>query len=415
MSLDVQAVRSQFPALRELFNGKTATFFDNPGGTQLPQRVIDAMTDYMIRRNANVHGAFETSRRTDETIDQARQASADLFGCAMDEVIFGNNMTSLAFQLSQALAREFGPADEIIVTRLDHDANIAPWARLAEDRGCQIHYVDIDVETSTLDMADLRAKLNRQTRLLALGYASNVSGTINDIHTAIGWAKEYNAYVFVDSVQYAPHGLLDVQELDCDFMACSAYKFYGPHAGLLYGKREHLNRLRSYQVRPASTTVPGAWEIGTKNHEGLAGVKAAIDYIAELGVTFGTAGEEYSRRDKLKAAWKTIHEYEKTLTQSLISGLAAIPSVRLYGISDKDALQQRVATVSIRKQGTTPKQLAEFLGQENIYVTCGNFYALSLTERLGVESSGGLLRIGLAHYNTVEEIEHFLNRIDSNI
>lgn len=412
MSLEIQAVRSQFPALRERFNNDTAVFFDNPGGTQVPQRVIDTMNDYMIRRNANVHGLYETSRRTDETIEQARQASADFLGCDVDEVVFGNNMTSLTFQLSRSLEREFGATDEILVTRLDHDANVAPWARLAEDTGASIQYVDIDVENGTLDVEDLQAKLGRNTKLLAIGYASNATGTINDVQTAIDWAKQRNAYTFVDAVQYAPHGRLDVEGLDCDFLACSAYKFFGPHVGLLFGKREHLNRLRSYQVRPAGTSAPDSWETGTKNHEGLAGVKAAIDYIAELGAIYGSALEESSRREKLAAAWEVIQRHEQLLVESIVSGLKSIPNVRIYGLEDRSEFSRRVATVSIRKQGTTPKALAEALGKENIYVTHGNFYALGLTERLGVEMSGGLLRIGLVHYNTLEEIERCLNRID---
>lgn len=412
MPIDVSYIRPQFPALREQFNGSPAIFFDNPSGTQVPQRVVDAMTDYLIRRNANVHSTSETSRRTDETVTQARQASADFLNCAPDEVVFGSSMTSLAFQLSHSLRAEFGPADEIVVTRLDHEANIAPWTHLAQDTGATLHFVDINPETSTLDMDDFQAKLNPRTKLVAVGYASNATGTINDVATVIAWAKQSNAYTFVDAVQLAPHQLIDVKQLDCDFLACSAYKFFGPHVGLLYGKREHFDRLRTYQVRPASDQAPGSWERGTKNHEGLAGVKAAIDYIANVGVEFGRADAEQPRRQKLVEAFKEIAQYEETLTRHLISSLLAIPTVRIYGITEREALNHRVGTVSLRKQGTTPRQLAEALAAEQIFVTNGNFYALSLTERLSVEMSGGLLRLGIVHYNTLDEIDRCVQALD---
>ena len=406
--LDIQAIRSQFPALQELYNGKPAIFFDNPGGTQVPQRVIDAFTDYLTRRNANTHGGFETSNRTDMVIDHARQAAADLLGAEMDEIVFGNNTTSLNFALSHALASEFGPQDEIVLTRLDHDANVAPWLMMAEDRGAQVRWADIDVENCTLDMEHLHSLITPQTKLVAVGYASNASGTINDVKTIIGWAKAVGAYSFIDAVQYAPHGLIDVKALDCDFLACSAYKFFGPHVGLLYGKRTHLNRLRAYRVRPAGDEAPGKWETGTKNHEGLAGVGAAIEYLADVGVTYGGAGVDANRRDKLRAAWSVITEYEQMLVERLISGLQAIPGVRIYGITNPAEWNSRMATISLRKEGTTPVQLAEALASENIFAWNGNFYAVMLSERLGVEESGGLLRLGLVHYNTIEEIDYCL-------
>ena len=410
--LDVQSIRREFPALSESFNGKPAVFFDNPGGTQVHQSVIDAMTDYMIRRNANTHGLFETSRRSDLVIEHARQAVADLLGADRDEVIFGNNTTSLNFALSHALAHEFGPDDEVVVTRLDHDANIMPWVRLAQDKGATVRWADVDMETCTLDMEHLRSLINDKTKLVAVGYASNASGTINDVATVIGWAKEAGAYSFVDAVQYAPHGLIDVKALDCDFLACSAYKFFGPHVGHLYGKREHLARLDAYRVRPAGDVAPDKWETGTKNHEGLAGVLAAIDYIAELGVRFGAADAAAGRRDKLRAAWPLIADYERQLIEHLIGGLQMISGVRIYGITSRFDWDKRVATVAMRKEGTTPQQLAQALADANIFVWDGNFYALELSERLGVESSGGLLRIGLAHYNTADEIEQCLRVIE---
>ena len=410
--LDVQAVRRQFPALQESYTGRPGVFFDNPGGTQVHATVIQAMADYLTRRNANVHGAFITSRRTDEVITYARQAVADLLGAAPDEVVFGNNMTSLTFHLSHALAREFGPEDEIVVTRLDHDANVAPWLMLAEDTGAQVRWADVDLETCTLDMEHLQSLINPRTKLVAVGYASNAVGTINDVKTVIGWAQAVGAYTYIDAVQFAPHGWIDVKELGCDFLACSAYKFFGPHAGLLYGKREHLARLRAYRVRPAGDELPGKWETGTKNHEGMAGTAAAIDYIAGLGAQYGTAAPSATRREKLRAAWPVIAEYELILMDRLITGLKAIPTVRIYGITDRYDWNKRMATVSIRKEGLTPEALAQKLGAENIFVWNGNFYALGISERLGVEPSGGLVRIGLAHYNTLEEVDRCLTVID---
>ncbi len=383
--LDVQTIRQQFPALREEYNGKPAIYLDNPGGTQVHERVLAAMTDYMTRRNANVHGAFETSRRTDATIDYARRAVADLLGAEMDEVIFGNNMTSLTFALSHSLAAEFGPGDEVVVTRLDHDANIMPWVMLAEDRGATVRWADVDLETCTLDMSHLQSLINPKTKLVAVGYSSNASGTINDVKQVIGWAKAVGAYSFVDAVQYAPHGLIDVKALDCDFLACSAYKFFGPHTGHLYGKRAHMNRLRAYRVRPAGGVSPDAWETGTKNHEGMAGAAAAIDYIADLGYHYGGAPATASRREKLRAAWDVIHTYEQTLIERLINGLQVINGARIYGITDRFDWDKRVATISLRKEGTTPQELAKALAAENIFAWDGNFYAQALSERLGVE------------------------------
>ena len=410
--LNIQAIRQQFPALQELYNGKPGIFFDNPGGTQVPQRVIDAFTDYFTRRNANTHGVFETSRRTEVVIDNARQAAASLLGAEIDEVVFGNNMTSLTFALSRSLAAEFKPGDELVLTRLDHDANVSPWLMLAEDRGVEVRWADIDVENCTIDMEHLKSLISERTKLVAVGYASNASGTINDVQTIAGWAKAVGAYSFIDAVQYAPHGLIDVKALDCDFLACSAYKFFGPHVGLLYGKREHLARLRAYRVRPAGEELPGKWETGTKNHEGMAGVAAAVDYIAAVGVTDGGADAGATRREKICAAWSVITAYEQMLVERLIGGLQAIKGIHIYGITSPAEWHKRMATVSIRKEGTTPEQLALALAAENIFAWNGNFYALSLTQRLGVEESGGLARLGLVHYNTIEEIDHCLRVLE---
>jgi cysteine desulfurase family protein (TIGR01976 family) len=410
--LDIHAIRAQFPALQENYNGRPGVFFDNPGGTQVHESVIGAMTDYLVRRNANTHGVFETSIRSDAAVDYARQAAADLLGAETAEIVFGNNMTSLTFALGRSLAAEFGPEDEIVVTRLDHDANVAPWLMLAEDTGAQVRWADVDVETCTIDMEHMQSLINPRTRLVAVGYASNAVGTINDVATVVGWAKAVGAYTYIDAVQYAPHGFIDVKALGCDFLACSAYKFYGPHVGILYGKREHLQRLRAYRVRPAGDELPGKWETGTKNHEGLAGTAAAIDYIASLGSSYGGAPIAASRRERLRAAWKVVNDYEVMLMDRLITGLRSIPQVRIYGITERSHWHQRVATVSIRKEGKTPEELAQKLAEHNIFVWNGNFYALSISERLGVEPSGGLVRLGLAHYNTLDEVDRCLAVID---
>lgn len=406
-SLDLTWIRAQFPALAQEMNGRTVVFFDGPGGTQVPQRVIDAMSEYLTLHNSNTHGAFATSRRTDAIIDAARAAMADFLGCDADEVVFGPNMTTLTFAISRAFGREIRPGDEIVVTRLDHDANVAPWQAL-EERGAIIRMVDIDVEDCTLDMANMARAINPRTRLVAVGYASNAVGTINDVATITRMAHDVGALVYIDAVHYAPHGPIDVRALDCDFLACSPYKFFAPHMGAIYGKREHLERLRPYKVRPASDTVPDRWETGTKNHEGLAGVTAAIDYLAELGQRVKPAA---TRRVAITQAMEAIQAYEQRLSQKLIAGLLAIPGLTLYGISDPARFAWRTPTVAIRMEGCTPRELARKLGERGIFCWDGNYYAINLTERLGVEADGGMLRIGLVHYNAPEEIDRLLEAL----
>lgn len=407
VDLDLTWIRAQFPALAQEMDGRSVVFFDGPGGTQVPQRVIDAIAEYLTLHNSNTHGAFATSRQTDATIDAARAAIADFLGCDADEVVFGPNMTTLTFAISRAFGREIRPGDEIVVTRLDHDANVAPWQAL-EERGAIVRMVDIDVEDCTLDMADMARAINPRTKLVAVGYASNAVGTINDVVTITRMAHDVGAMVYIDAVHYAPHGPIDVRALDCDFLACSPYKFFAPHMGALYGKREHLERLRPYKVRPASDAAPDRWETGTKNHEGLAGVTAAIDYLAELGQRVKPAT---TRRTALIQAMKAIQAYEQSLSHRLIAGLLAIPGVTFYGISDPARFAWRTPTVAIRMEGRTPRELAERLGERGIFCWDGNYYAINLTERLGVEADGGMLRIGLVHYNTPEEIDRLLEAL----
>lgn len=406
VSLDLAWIRAQFPALAQEIKGQPVIFFDGPGGTQVPQQVIDAISDYLTRSNANTHGAFATSARTDEVIASAHAAMADLLGCASDEVVFGPNMTTLTFALSRSLSHELQPGDEIIVTQLDHDANVAPW-RALEERGVVVRVADINVENCTLNMTDLERQINERTRLVAVGYASNAVGTINDVAEVVKLAHAVNALVFVDAVHYVPHGPLDVKKLDCDFLACSPYKFFGPHTGVLYGKRPHLTRLRPYKVRPASDELPYRWETGTQNHEGFAGVVAAINYLAELGRRT-LASPPVNRRAALVAAMEAIRSYERKLSELLVAGLLQIPGLSFYGISDPAHFAWRTPTVAVRLAGYIPYQLAKELGEQGIFTWYGNYYALNLTERLGVESSGGMLRIGLVHYNTVEEVHRLL-------
>ncbi|HZO99448.1 MAG TPA: cysteine desulfurase-like protein [Terriglobia bacterium] len=403
---DIEWVRAQFPALGQKVNSYPVAFFDGPGGTQVPERVIAAMREYLVSSNSNTHGAFPTSQRTDEVIQEAHQAIADLYGCDPDEIVFGPNMTTLTFAISRAIGRDLKPGDEIVVTRLDHDGNVAPW-RALEERGCQVRTVDIDPSDCTLDMIDFSRQITERTRLVAAGYASNAVGTINDVREIVRLAHSVGALAFIDAVHYAPHGPIDVRRLDCDFLVSSPYKFFGPHLGALYGKREHLARLRPYKVRPAPDKLPDRWETGTQNHEGLAGVTGAIDYLAELGRRAQPTAP--SRRAALFAAYDSIRTYERLLIERLIPGLLSIPGLAFYGITDPAQFAWRVPTVAIRLAGHTPRELSKSLTRYGIFAWDGNYYALSLTERLGVESSGGMLRIGLVHYNTQQEVDRLLS------
>src|SRR5215472_3895675 len=403
--LDVEWVRAQFPALKQTVNGKPAVFFDAPGGTQVPQSVIDAISEYLSKWNANLGGAFLTSQRSDLVVEQAHEAMADFFNCAPDEVVFGANMTTLTFTLSRAIGRELKSGDELLVTVLDHDANVSPWVCL-EERGAKVRTADIRPSDCTLDMFDLQAKIRRSTKLVAVGWAANAVGTINDVGEAIRLAHEVGAMTFIDAVHYAPHGLIDVKAIDTDFLACSSYKFFGPHQGILYGKREQLLRLRPYKLRVCSEKLPDRWETGTQNHECMAGVAAAIDYIADVGRQHSS--ETHTRREAIVAAYEVFRQHEGELAEQLIRGLLEIPGLMFYGIIDPSKLDQRTPTVAIRMEGYAPRDLAMRLGERGIFTWDGNYYAINLAERLGVQQSGGMLRIGLAHYNTMEEVERLL-------
>jgi cysteine desulfurase family protein (TIGR01976 family) len=368
----------------------------------------------LTEANSNAHGAFLYSQRTDETVFAARQALADLLNASRpEEIVFGPNMTSLTFSLSRAIGRVLTPGDEIVVTRLDHDANIAPWLALQE-RGAVVRHVDFDPGACTLDMPSLEAAITTRTKLVALGYASNAVGTINDVARAVELAHAAGAWVYVDAVHYAPHGPIDVQALGCDFLVCSAYKFFGPHLGALYGRYDLLEALPAYKVRPAGDAPPDKFETGTQSFEALAGVRAAVDYLASVGRRYGA---EYraafpgleGRRLDLKASMAAIRPYERELCQKLVAGLAGIPGLHIHGITDPSRFHQRVPTVSFTVEGLAPQEIARRLDEASIFVWAGNFYALAVTERLGLEGRGGLLRVGLAHYNTAEEVDRLLN------
>ena len=407
MTLDLSLIRSQFPALE-----RDVIFLDNPAGTQVARPVLERVNQYLVEMNANHGGAFATSQASDALLAEARAACADFYNAPRsDEIVFGPNMTSLTFNLSRSLARRLQPGDEIVVTRLDHDANIAPWRLIAEDRGCKIRWVDFDVEDGTLRLDTLEAALENKPKIVAIGYASNALGTINPVHKITEMAKSIGALVFVDAVQYAPHGPIDVQEIGCDFLVSSAYKYFSTHVGVLYGRYDLLDELKAYKVRPASDLPPGKFETGTQNHEGIAGVLGAMEYLTWVGETFGQVyAEKYQdryqgRRLRLKQAIAAIRAYEYEISRRLIEILTNIPGVRLYGLGDVRRIEARVPTFAITAAGYSPRQLAEKLAQENIYVWDGNYYALAVTERLGVEESGGMVRIGPVHYNTLEEIE----------
>lgn len=407
MSLNVNEIRREFPALKENFGGKTAIFFDNPGGTQVPLRVIESIKDYLTRKNSNTHGVFETSIRTDMTIDEAHRAGADFLGAEPEEIVFGQNMTTLTFNLSRSLTKEIKEGDEIIVTRLEHDANISPWLMMAEERGAKIVWVDVNPEDCTLDMDDFKKKINERTKTIAFCYASNAVGTVNDVKAIVKWAKEVGALTYVDAVQYAPHNLIDVKELGCDFLVCSSYKFFGPHLGIMYGKREHLERLKAYKVRPVPETLPEKWETGTLNHEGMEGFISAVNYIAEIGVKYGETRENSSRREKIKRAFELIREYESRLAETFIERALSTKNLKIYGIKDKKKFSQRVPVFSIRKDEVSPYEMAKIFASENIFCWSGHFFAIEIVRRLGLEDKGGFLRVGFVHYNTIEEIEKF--------
>ncbi len=412
---DPLPLRREFPSLALTLDAHPAVFFDNPGGTQVPSAVIEAVSDYYKTANANVGGAFETSRRTDKIVADARMAMADLLNAPGPEtIIFGPSMTALTFHLSRSLAETLSPGDEVVVTALDHDANVAPWTDL-EAAGAIIRVVDVHLADGTLDLDSFAQALSPRTKLVAVTHASNAVGTVPPVAEITRLAHAQGAMVFVDAVQYAPHGPIDVEKLDCDFLACSPYKFFGPHAGVLYGKAEHLTRLTPHKVKPSKDAIPYRWELGTLSHESLAGVTAAVSYLEGVGHYFGgpfldeyTAQGYTDRRRTLKTAMAAIKAYEQTLSRHLITGLQSLPDVTIYGLTDFCRLDERLPTVAWTWPRLTPRETAEYLASSGICVWSGNYYALRLMEALGLEGHGGAVRVGLAHYNTTVEIDRMI-------
>jgi cysteine desulfurase family protein (TIGR01976 family) len=406
----VEYCRRQFPALSRRVGQRLAAFFDGPGGTQVPQRVIDAVSHYLAHTNANHGGLFATSHESDQLLDAAHQGLADFLGAGDPRTIaFGHNMTTLTMSLSRALARTWKQGDEIVVTRLDHDANVSPWVLAARDVGATVRWAGIRPEDATLDLDELRHLINERTRLVAVGCASNATGGINPVRDIAEWAHAVGAKVFLDAVHYAPHGLPDVQAWGCDFLACSAYKFFGPHVGVMWGRRELLETLEAYKVRPASPSLPDKWMTGTQSHESIAGALAAVDYLADLGRLLA-ANEALSRRAALREAYREIGLYERALLKRLLAGLAELPDVQVHGITDLDRLEERVATVSFTHERCPPAELARKLGEQGLFVWHGNYYALNLTETLDLEPEG-MVRVGLVHYNTAAEVERLLEAL----
>jgi cysteine desulfurase family protein (TIGR01976 family) len=406
---DLSDVRERFPGLHRVVDGRPVVFADAPGGSQVPATVVDAMAAYLRRSNANAHGAFATSEETDEMIAEAHRASADLLNADPDEVVFGPNATTLLFAISRSVARTLGPDDEVVVTRLDHDANVRPWVLAAEDAGATVRWVDVREADVTLDVASFEAVLSERTKVVAFTLASNAVGTIPPAAELVRIVRDRasDAIVACDGVHLAQHRRIDVREIGADLVVCSPYKIFGPHLGILFGRREVLSSLRPYKVRPADDVLPFAFETGTQNHEGFAGWIAAVEYLAGLG-----AGTD--RRDAVADAFeRAIVPWEADLSRRFLDGLTSIPQVRLFGIGGTDRVDERTPTFAIRVGDQHPAETAKELAARGVYVWDGNYYALEIMERLGLEDFGGAVRVGFCHYNTPDEVDRVLDELES--
>lgn len=406
MSFDLDAVRAQFPALAIHDNGQRRIYLDNPAGTQVPVGVAQAMSDCLLEANANLGGYFPSSAAADSIVESARGAMADLLNAPSDsEIVFGQNMTTITLHLSRSIGRLFHAGDEIILSRMDHDANVWPWVLLARDLDLDIKWLPFSPETFEFDLNVLDDLLTESTRLVCVGGASNLTGTLNDVTSICAKARAAGALSFIDAVQSVPHVATDVQAIGCDFLVCSPYKFFGPHQGVLWGRRDVLERLEPYKVRPAPTEIPGCFETGTQSHEGFAGIKAVVDYFAWIGTSMaGAAGG----RDALRAAMEMLFDYEKFLAAHLIQGLTAIDGITVQGISAIDGMDRRVPTVSFTHATAAPSHIAESLAQQNIFVWNGHNYAVEVAKTLGIYESGGAVRIGPVHYNSIDELDELL-------
>ena len=415
-------VRSQFPALAREHSGRPFVYLDGPGGTQVPRRTIEAMTAYLELSNANHEGAFATSEESDAMLSEVHTAAADYIGAADPaEIVFGQNMTTLTFAMSRAIGRTLKPGEEIVVTRLDHDANVAPWLALEEERGIRARWVEIRQDDCTLDLESLERTLGPRTRLVAVGLASNAVGTLNPIPRIVEMAHSVGALTFVDAVHAAPHLAVDVAALGTDFLVCSPYKFFGPHLGMLYGRRELLESLAAYKVRPAANVPPGKWETGTPAGESLAGLLATFGYLEWLGETFGAAGASDGRgataasgggrRERLRSAMAVVGATERVLARRALTALSAVPGLRLRGIVDANRMAERVPTFAFTLDGHSPREIATELGRLGIAVWDGDYYAYELVKSLGLAESGGMVRVGFVHYNTAAEIDRLIEAL----
>lgn len=417
MSLQIDRIRAQFPALSLADDGVARVYLDNPAGTQVPQQVLDRMQHYMIHSNANHGGDFVTSRESDEILHEAHQAMADFLNApSADEIIFGPNMTTLTYAISRSLAHWFAPGDEIILTKMDHDANVNPWLQMAKDNQLTVKWLPFNRETYEFDLSFLDGLITDKTKLLAVCYASNALGTINDVQAIAQTARAANVLTYIDAVQYVPHAPTDLQAIGCDFLACSVYKFFGGHQGVLWGRAELLEKLPAYRVRPAGDALPGRFETGTQSHEGQAGTLGALEYLAWIGENmaqdYHSEFASFAGRKKfLHAAMAAIKSYEKNLSLHLVKGLQSISSVTVHGVTDPEKMGDRVPTVSFTMQNVSPAEISLALAKENIFVWHGDYYAVEVIDHLGLTAHGGMLRVGAAHYNTSEEIDRLIETV----
>ena len=417
MSFDLEAIRSQYPGLALKDNGTRRIYLDNPAGTQVPVCVAAAMADCLMTKNANLGGYFASSKDAETIVQSARDAMADFLNApSSDEIIFGQNMTTITLHLSRSIGRRLRPGDEIVVSQMDHDANVWPWVLLARDLELEIRWLPFNKESFEFDLDVLDDVITERTRLVCVGGASNLTGTINDVKAICAKARAVGAMTFIDGVQSAPHIPTDVQDIGCDFFVCSSYKFFGPHQGILWGRREVLEQLEPYKVRPSPAELPWCFETGTQSHEGCAGIAATVDYFALIGQTM--AQEQLSSwtrfsgpRQQVHAAMELLFEYEKTLTSRLIEGLLNIDGITVQGITDEDAMDRRVPTVSFTHETTAPDKIAEALAKQNIFVWSGHNYAVEVVKTLGIYETGGAVRVGPVHYNSIAEIDELLEAL----
>ncbi len=419
MTYNVEKIREQFPALAQTDEGVPRIYFDNPAGTQVPQSVVDRMSDCLLNSNANLGGYFTTSRGADAVVDDAHLAMADLLNATTpDEIIFGQNMTTLTLAVSRSIAHLLGEGDEILLSQMDHDANVQPWVLMARDRGVKVNWLPFDLDSYEFDLSQAERLITDRTKLVCVGGASNLLGTLNDVKSLCSLAKSAGAWSYIDAVQSVPHVSTDVQAIGCDFLACSAYKFFGPHQGILYGCQSVLDQLDAYKVRPASDHSPGNFESGTQSHEGMAGTAAAVDYFAAVGESSGQGyARNYpgfsGRRLHAHTGMDVLFDYEGGLAAQLINGLQSIPGIKVHGVTASDAMARRVPTVAFTSSKHSPDAITRRLAEQNMFVWSGHNYAIEVVNALGLDQSGGVVRVGPVHYNTASEVDRLLSAVEA--